>query len=237
MVETGRRAHRIVARFRERSRQRRAAMFRRFFKINESTRILDLGGGNGVHVHAVLHGLPIQPSNVHVADISRQAVEQAEDRFGFTPVVLQESGPLPFDKWSFDIVFCSSVLEHVTVPKGDVWKLPDERIFSERAREQQRAFAGEISRIGLGYFVQVPFRGFPIETHTWLPLFAQLPRPWQVAVMRQTNRFWIKKTKPDFYLPTKDEFASFFPGAVLELEHAGGFVKSLIAIKASPLSR
>lgn len=237
LIEGGGSARSFVAWFRERSRHRRVELFRRFFKVNESTRLLDLGGWNGVHINAVVHGLPIPPSNVHVADISAQAVDQARVRFGFTPVVLPESGPLPFDSGAFDIVFCSSVLEHVTIPKTEIWHVSDAVAFNQRARAHQRAFAAEIARVGHGYFVQVPYRGFPVETHTWLPLFAQLPRPWQIALMRQTNRFWIKKTSPDFYLPTKDELAGYFPGALVELERSGGFVKSLIAIKTSTYSK
>jgi len=182
-------------------------------------------------MQAVLIGSPVRPCNVHIADISAQAVASAERRFGFTPASLSETGPLPFEDAAFDIVFCSSVIEHVTIPKSEVWSLQDHAEFSERSLKHQRTFAGEISRVGRGYFVQVPYRWFPIETHTWLPFVGYLPRAAQVATIRYSNRFWIKKTQPDFYLPSRTEMLALFPDAELRYERSMGLVKSLIVVR------
>lgn len=166
-----------------------------------------------------------------MADISSSAVANAQKRFGFNPIQLDETGRLPFDEASFDIVFCSSVIEHVTVPKAEVWTLRDGDEFKRRSIAHQREFASEIARVGRGYFVQVPYRWFPIETHTWLPFVGYLPRPAQVMTIRLSNRLWIKKTQPDFYLPSKAEMLGHFQGAQLRYERSIGFVKSLIVFK------
>ena len=220
-----------IARFRTASRLRRSALFRSLFDVSATTRILDLGGANGTFIHAVLAGTDARPENVHVADIDPDAVASAAARFGYSPVVLKEDGTLPFAAGYFDVIHCSSVLEHVTIPKQEIWTETSGSSFNRRARLRQRRFAEEIARVGVGYFVQVPSRWFPIETHTWLPFFGYLPRALQCRTMEVTNRFWIKASIPDFYLPTAREMAEYFPSATLMRERVFGLTKSLIAVK------
>ncbi len=63
---------------------------------------------------------------------------------------------LPFAESEFDLVYCSSVIEHVH--------------WTRRA-----AFAREVRRVGRGWFVQTPARSFPIEPHSLLPAAHWLP--------------------------------------------------------------
>lgn len=225
----------IIRRVRTRSRLQRSALFHSLFDLNENTRILDLGGANGVHIHALLSGTAVQPKNVFIADIDADAVHSAAAHFGYTPVLLAEDGMLPFvDAW-FDVVLCSSVLEHVTIPKEEIWLERSGPNFKRRARAQQHVFAQELARVSRGYFVQVPNRWFPIETHTWLPFVGYMPRPWQCRVIAVSNRIWIKKTDPDFYLPTAADMREYFPTAELMTEKFFGLTKSLIAVKRSPV--
>ena len=220
-----------LARLRIRFRKQRAKIFRNNFKLTAETRVLDLGGWNGTYIHAVLENSAVSPANVYVADIDEQAVNEAAARYGFTPVVIPEVGQLPFPDKFFDIVFCSSVIEHVTVPKDEVWTLVSGQRFRDIAQIRQNEFAKEIRRLGKGYFVQAPYRWFPIETHSWLPFVSYLPRWLQVSLLRFTNRFWIKKTSPDFYLPTISDMKNYFPDASILKEHALGMTKSLIAYR------
>jgi SAM-dependent methyltransferase len=66
------------------------------------------------------------------------------------------SAGLPFADKEFDLVYCSSVIEHV----------PPAR---------RAAFAAEIRRVGRGWFVQTPAFSFPIEPHSLLPAAHWLP--------------------------------------------------------------
>jgi SAM-dependent methyltransferase len=201
------------------------------FALSSSSRVLDLGGGNGDHIHAVLAGSPVKPANTYVADIEEGAVNAAAARYRFIPVVIAETGRLPFADGFFDIVFCSSVIEHVTVPKDMMWTLTSGSRFRSMARRRQREFAAEIWRVGKGYFVQVPYRWFPIESHSLLPFFSYLPRRAQIPLLRVTNRFWIKATSPDFHLPSETELTSYFPQARILRERVFGLTKSLVAYK------
>ncbi len=71
---------------------------------------------------------------------------------------------LPFADGEFDLVYCSSVIEHV----------PPER---------RPAFASELRRVGRGWFVQTPAFSFPIEPHSLLPGAHWLP-------VRLRRRYW-----------------------------------------------
>jgi hypothetical protein len=108
--------------------------------------VLDLGGGDGTHIHALLEGSPVESTNTYVADIDADAISDGAARHGFTPVVIPETGRLPFSERFFDIVFCSSVLEHVTVPKEIMWNLTSGSRFRSIARQRQReSFPGSVT--------------------------------------------------------------------------------------------
>ncbi len=213
-----------------RARAGRAALFRRQFVLDEKTTILDLGSETGANIRAVLQGTAVRPENVHIADIDARRVAEGQRRYGFTPVVIGETGTLPFPDQYFQIVYCSSVIEHVTVAKEQVWRLRNGKVFKRLAREHQRAFAAEIRRLGRQYFVQTPNIGFPIESHSWLPMIGYLPRSLQVPVLRVTNRLWVKRTAPDWCLFNRLELSELFPEARIVNEKSFGLTKSLMAV-------
>lgn len=223
----------FIRRVRTASRNRRSALFRSMFELGPQTRVLDLGGSNGAHVHALLNDTDVRPENVYIADVDQQALRMAASRFSFVPVPLRAEADLPFEDAFFDVVLCSSVLEHVTIPADEIWRERSTARFQQRARERQLRFAREIERVSRGYFVQVPNRWFPVETHTWLPFVGYMPRPWQLRVIAASNRFWIKKTAPNFYLPTTGDMRRYFPSATLLREKAAGLTKSLIMVKGN----
>jgi SAM-dependent methyltransferase len=212
-----------------RFRARRAALFRREFELGEETRVLDLGGGDGEHIRMVLRNAPVRPENVYVADVNERALERARAH-GYRTALLPQDGQLPFPDGFFDIVFCSSVIEHVTVPKNAVWQYRDER-FGREAIVHQRAFADEISRIAKSFWVQTPARSFLLETHSWLPFFGWLPRSVQVAILGCTRHFWVSRHPPDYYLLTRGHMEALFPGARIQRERWLGMTKSWIAVR------
>lgn len=216
---------------RRQARAKRASVFRDTFPISPSTRILDIGSEDGSAIAGVLQGTAARPENIYIADIDETRVLTGSRRFGFVPVTIPESGKLPFPDHFFDVVYCSSVIEHVTVPKAEVWKVRSGGEFRARAEARQYEFAREIRRLGKAYYVQTPNKWFPIESHTWLPFIGFLPRRAQVHIIFLSNRFWIKRTSPDWRLLTRVQMRRMFPDADVRLERFCGLTKSMMAIK------
>jgi len=214
-----------------RARQRRAALFREEFPLDGNTRILDLGSESGSNIRSVLAGTPVTPQNTYIADINRDLIERGAKQFGFQPVLVGENGKLPFPDGYFDIVYCSSVIEHVTLPKSEVWSTKSGKEFRERSLTHQRAFAREIQRVGRQFFVQTPYRWFVIESHSWLPFVGWLPRELIVPILKFSRKFWPKWTAPDWHLLNKRQLASMFEGAEIRDEKWLGMTKSIMAVR------
>jgi ubiquinone/menaquinone biosynthesis C-methylase UbiE len=216
---------------RKRARANRAQIFIQNFTITPDTRILDIGSADGTSIASILRGTEARPENIFIADINKKRLEEGREKFGYVPILIPESGTLPFEDRFFDLVYCSSVIEHVTVPKNQVWTIGSGREFSRVAAMRQESFAHEIRRLGKGYFVQTPNKWFLIESHTWLPFAGYLPRRMLVPLLRITNRYWIKRTSPDWHLLTFAEMRELFPDAVIKKEKLLGMTKSIMAIK------
>jgi len=214
------------------SRQKRGKIFYRSFMLTSETKILDFGSQDGSHIASILATTDVEPKNVYIADIDENALLQGQRRYGFTPILLPESlSRYPFPDKFFDVVFCSSVIEHVTMPKNEVWELNAGKEFYECSFLRQKEFAREIMRMGKGYFVQTPDRCFPIESHTWLPFVGWMPRAYLIRFLKFSNRFWVKRTSPDWNLLNRTEMAELFPDARIVEERFLGMTKSVIAIK------
>ncbi|HEV2997517.1 MAG TPA: class I SAM-dependent methyltransferase [Solirubrobacteraceae bacterium] len=114
---------------------------------------------------------------------------------------------LPFADGEFDLVYCSSVIEHVP-------------------RERRAAFAAELRRVGRGWLVQTPAWSFPIEPHSLLPGAHWLPVP-----LRQ--RYWrlgAAGNWEEIELLRRGEIEGLFGPALAE--RAGPLVKSWICVRA-----
>jgi len=207
------------------ARKNRAAMFRALFPDAMNQSILDLGGGDGGHIASVVPG----HRNVTVADIDRKKLTAAEEKHAHKPRLLTESADLPFEDAEFDIVFCSSVIEHVTGPKDQVGNIRSTRAFEEQALVHQRSFAEEVRRIGRGYFVQTPYKYFFVESHTIAPGFVVLlPRAIQLEIWK---RWPFYNHVPDFSLLTVCDMKRCFPDAEIHLESVLGLTKSIMAVR------
>ena len=113
---------------------------------------------------------------------------------------------LPFAENEFDLVYSSSVIEHV-------------------APARRAAFAAEVMRVGRGWFVQTPARSFPIEPHSLLPFAHWLPararRPyWRLGAAGEWERIEL--------LGRRELEALFGPARP---ERFGPFVKSWVCLR------
>jgi len=216
---------RRFARQRRQARQKRAHLFWQLMQPKPTDTILDLGGGHGRHLADILPNH--DPRRITVADTNRKKLAQC----AFNTVLLDErSHRLPFGFGEFDIVFCSSVIEHVTVPRSEVWTCPAKE-FRRRSEQAQLDFAQEIARVGKRFFVQTPYLYFPIEAHSLLPApVFFLPRRAQLAVLKVTRTVWLRRT-PDYLLFDYERLQAIFPSAKIVAERWLGLTKSLVAAR------
>ena len=219
----------LYARISRSARKRRGEFLMRTIALPLDAKVLDLGGGTGQHVRAILPS----HSNVTVCDISEADLKAARERYGFKTVQLLEAGRLPFQDQEFDFCFCSSVIEHVTGPKQEVEQISDNASFRAIARQHQQLFAREIARVAKSFYVQTPYRYFFIESHTCLPgVIVFLPRRAQLVLIKFCNRFWFKRTAADWYLFDWHDMVETLPDAKIYPERLLGVTKSLMAIKS-----
>ena len=121
---------------------------------------------------------------------------------------------------SFDIAYSNSVIEHV----GDF--------------NRQIQMANEIKRVAVRYWVQTPYRHFPVEPHFLFPFFQYLP----LSVRRKIAHLWpfsyAKKYNLDIdyeldhiWLLDRPRFRALFDTAKILEERFMGLTKSLIAVR------
>jgi SAM-dependent methyltransferase len=115
------------------------------------------------------------------------------------------SDGLPFADDEFDLVYCSSVIEHV-------------------APTRRTAFAAELRRVARGWFVQTPAFGFPLEPHSLLPGAHWLP----VALRRKYWSLGAAGGWEEISLLRRSELESLFGPALPE--RFGPLVKSWVSI-------
>lgn len=220
---------RVAVRSSQSCRIERAQLFLKRLQPSATDKIIDLGGGKGGYLAGIL---PYR-ANVTIADVDPTMLQTAADTYGFGTVRLDGSATFPIADQEYDVVFCSSVIEHITGPREDIFDILDSKQFTDSARAAQASFAAELRRIGKRYFVQTPYKYFPVEPHSFLPFFiVWLPRRWQIKLLAFTGRHWIKHVQADFRLLTVKEMRQLFPDAEIVLERYCGLVKSIVAIKA-----
>jgi len=213
--------------YQEKCRRKRGELFKQYLKPEEGDKILDLGGGTGSYIS----GLLLFKSNIYIADIDEDDLKQSAEK-GFTPIRLDDNGVLPYSDHYFDIVFCSSVIEHATVPKKDIFSIQTNKAFREISLKKQKFFADEIRRVSKGYFVQTPYKYFPLESHSRLPvILVLLPRKLQIKIIAFFRKFWFARTTPDWNLLTVEDMKYLFPDAKIIKERAILLTKSLMAVK------
>jgi len=112
---------------------------------------------------------------------------------------------LPFADKEFDLVYCSSVIEHVPP--------------AHRA-----PFAKEIRRVGKATFVQTPAFSFPLEPHALLPFAHWLPP----AIRRRYWRMGAAGGWEEISLLRRREMEALFGPALPE--RVGPLVKSWVCV-------
>jgi SAM-dependent methyltransferase len=178
-----------------RARARRHAQFFALTGLAPGARVLDLGCGR-IGLRA------LEPQ----LDITGVDLQPRPDYPG--PFVQADAADgLPFADGRFDLVYCSSVIEHV----------PPER---------RAAFAAELRRVGRGFYVQTPAYSFPVEPHALLPFAHWLP----VIVRKPYWRLGAAGRWEQISLLRRGEMEGLFRVPALP-ERLGPLIKSWICVR------
>jgi SAM-dependent methyltransferase len=177
-----------------RARARRHARFFALTRLSPGARVLDLGCGR-IGLRALEAGL----------DITGVDLQERPDYPG--PFVRADAAAgLPFADDEFDLVYCSSVIEHVS---------PTLR----------PAFAEELRRVGRGWLVQTPAFSFPVEPHALLPFAHWLP----AGLRRRYWRLGAAGEWEEISLLRRAEVERLFGPALAE--RVGPLVKSWVCVR------
>jgi SAM-dependent methyltransferase len=171
--------------------------------------------------HERFFALTALPEGAHVLDLGcgQIGLRALEPELDITGVDLFERpdypGPfvradatagLPFADGEFDLVYCSSVIEHVPPPR-------------------RAAFAAEVRRVGRGWFVQTPAFSFPFEPHSLLPGAHWLP----AGLRRPYWRLGASGGWEEISLLRRSETEALFGPA--RPERLGPLVKSWVCVR------
>ncbi len=204
-----------------RGRSRRWALLARVFPDLPSYHVLDLGGTPDSWLRA-----PVRPKAVTLVNL--HGGELVADTTGLplpdwlTPVTGDACDPpAAVGSGDYDLVFSNSLLEHVGGPV------------------RRRMLADTIRGAAPRYWVQTPYRYFPVEPHYIFPGFQFLP----LAARARITRFWPLihtragtwedsiRTALEVELVSLTEMRFLFPDAVMHRERLGGLTKSIIAVR------
>lgn len=194
------------------ARARRWVEFAATFPEIEQMTVLDIGGDA-----RAWRLCSVRPAHVTLLNIFPQEPEEP-----WMSAISGDACALPEDLPAVDLVYSNSVIEHV----GGHWR---------RAR-----FAQGIRDAAPRYWVQTPYRYFPIEPHFLFPGLQYLPRGAQAAALlhwplgsgrRVADREDAMSRVLDIELLSISEMQAYFPDAELRKERIGGLVKSLIAVR------
>lgn len=221
---------RIFSHFHEKWAKEKFNLFLKKVELKKQDTILDLGGGDGRYMDR----LSGQRNDLRVIifDLDEKALKKASEKGYSTQYFDGASQRFPYKDQEIDCIFCNSVIEHVTLPKDRLWSEESRsEQFFEKSFQIQKSFADEIRRCSKKYYVQTPHKSFPIEAHTWFPFVSYLSRKNQLKCIKWLNKFWVKKTEPDWNLLTEKEMQQLFPEAEIIVLKKFGFKKEIIAIK------
>mgnify|MGYP001034233014 FL=1 len=200
-----------------RLRRQRFALFTALLTgLPSPVRILDIGGTQDYWHSMAPEAALLGWLQVTLLNLQPQAVSMPN----FTSLVGDARAMPHFTDRQFDIVFSNSTIEHLGSFAG------------------QQAMAGEVRRVGRGYYIQTPNRYFPIEPHFLFPGFQFLPLRLRAWLVRHFRLGWFPRLADGrqalaevaaIRLLNEAEFRALFPGALIYRERYLGLTKSFVA--------
>jgi hypothetical protein len=194
-----------------RFRQRRNAELKRRFPDLEDMRILDLGG-----TPVSWRTLGLRADHVTIVDLGR--VEDPDEPW--IDVICADACAGGFGK--YDLVFSNSLMEHL----------------GGHARRKQ--FADVVRESAPSWWIQTPYRYFPVEPHWIFPGFQFLPFRMRLMICQNWSTLHSSDTRKDkakasefvasVELISSTEMRMYFPASEIWFERIAGIPKSVVAI-------
>ncbi len=191
--------------------QRKNLFYARFGLQAGGKKILDLGGTPWSSFCSDLVRCEVTYLNLYPEAIVLPQLTQPHHHY-----VCADARCIPFADQYFDIVFSNSLIEHV----GNF--------------AAQTQVAQEIQRVGKAYWIQTPYKHFPIEPHYNFPFYQYLPERWQRRIHHTWPFSWVKKHGLPFEeicLLDRQQMQQLFRKAHLYEEKLFFLTKSITAIQ------
>lgn len=182
--------------------------------------VIDLGG-----TVESWRRVPVRPKHVHVVNLE----DQTGDIPDWAEVDYGDACALPdrIASRHYDLCFSNSVIEHVG------------------GHERRQRFADAIRNLADAYWVQTPYRYFPIEPHYVAPGMQYLPVAlrhryalrWPMSHTRPKDRPGALENVLWIELIDRTQMRYYFPDARILNERLFGMTKSMIAIRGGATPR
>jgi predicted SAM-dependent methyltransferase len=185
-------------------RTQRLLSFLKLVRPPKQAKIIDLGGSSYMW-DLLEHDFEI--TIVNLPDGSKQ--DSQLSRYHYVEGDATDLRSIFADK-SFDLVYSNSVIEHV----GN--------------QDKQIAFANEVYRLADAYWIQTPSLYFPIEIHTAVPFYWQLPQWGRDRLIKSWEAklpAWTAMIK-ELRVLSKEQMQVLFPDASIYIERKFWIEKS-----------
>jgi SAM-dependent methyltransferase len=177
-------------------RKRRMALFESLMKPTSGMKILDLGGQPKIWDSIKA------PLNITCLNLPGIATTEHSSHHNIA-YVEGDACDMPYFKMGdFDLVFSNSVIEHV----GDY--------------EKQLQFTREIRRLSDTFWVQTPFKYFPIEAHCGMPFWWFYPQGVRTFFLRRWKKIlpgWGEMVETTSVI-SPEELRTFLPTCEIRYE-------------------
>jgi hypothetical protein len=198
----------------DRRRTKRASWLIQAFPDLAQMSVIDLGGRLSSWQDA-----HVRPKHVHIVNLEDEALDVPDwaevdhgDACELPPSILNRR---------YDLVFSNSVIEHVG------------------GHERRQRMADAVHKLADNYWVQTPYRYFPIEPHWVAPFMQFMPvnvrttyaLRWPLGHTPPKNRADALQSVMWVELLDRTQMRYYFPGAKLRVERFLGLTKSLIAVR------
>jgi len=142
------------------------------FCLSDTSRVLDVGYTDPEWVPNDNYLEQHYPWPRQLTALGIDEPVECPQRYPGVEFVHYDGTRFPFEDVQFDVAYSNAVIEHVG------------------GRERQLLFVSEMLRVAHAVWLTTPSRGFPIDSHTLIPLAHWLPRWARDAIYTRFGKSW-----------------------------------------------